>query len=589
MTAPIHLPGFPRIESPLFPLLLQNGCFGIYSDAALQLHRDGFVVLDLGAERMAAVADAIRADLSGCFDLKQWRETDGGLNLRVQDAWRWSRSVAELALLPELQELLQLFWGRMPIPFQTLNFPVGTQQHVHSDAVHFHSDPPGFMCGVWVALEDVHPDAGPLEYFPGSHRLPYLQARDVGLTEEDGEPRDQTHFHAYWQQAVAAQQLQPQCFTPRLGQALIWTANLLHGGAPVVNPGLTRWSQVTHYFFEGCETYTPMLSDWPRGSVAWRQPVRVCSPEVIGHLDHVWQIDAHRYVLSGWCSDPSPQAVLHLGPHGRAVPLGARISRPDVQQALQLPEGVVDLGFLVSVALDEEPLPASIMIGERNYAFTPRSFVEQSSTDALERLVNACHWSTTAPERLSELLQQGLGRALLWLREMSLRGGEPPERLDPMLVVLRLGCDRAYARARLWQLSTDPVLAALQPTIGVMPREGGIALVEQDLPDWLSELAEKTGLAVVGVSPRSILGCGCVVLIDDSAPWIFPPGWLARLLASSAAQPAVLLPGVRVLRGVDGPASWARERLNPRANQSRPRPSRRSWLLAMERWLEQQP
>ena len=83
MTASINLPGFPRIESPLFPQLLQNGCFGSYGDAALQLHRDGFVVLDLGAERMAAVAAAIRADLSSCFDLKQWRETDGGLNLRV--------------------------------------------------------------------------------------------------------------------------------------------------------------------------------------------------------------------------------------------------------------------------------------------------------------------------------------------------------------------------------------------------------------------------------------------------------------------------------------------------------------------------
>ena len=589
MTASINLPGFPRIESPLFPQLLQNGCFGSYGDAAVQLHRDGFVVLDLGAERMAAVAAAIRADLCGYFDLTQWRETEAGLNLRVQDAWRWSRSVAELALLPELQELLQLFWGRMPIPFQTLNFPVGTQQHVHSDAVHFHSEPPGFMCGVWVALEDVHPDAGPLEYFPGSHRLPYLQARDVGLTDEDGEPRDQTHFHAYWQAAVAAQQLQPQCFTPRLGQALIWTANLLHGGAPVVNPALTRWSQVTHYFFEGCETYTPMLSDWPRGSVAWRQPVRVCLPAVIGHLDHVWTIDSHRYVLSGWCSDPSPQALLHLGPNGRAVPLGARISRPDVLQALKISDAVVDLGFLVSVELDEQCLPISIVIGEHNFAFTPQPLVDQSFTDALERLVNACHWSTTAPERLSELLQQGLGRALLWLREASVQEAELPNRSDPLLVVLQLGCDRAYARARLWQLSTDPALIALQPTIGVMPREGGIGLLEPDLPDWLSQLAERTGLSVVGVSAASMLGCGRVVLIDDSAPWIFPLGWLARLLASSVAQPAALLPGVRVFRGVDVFLSWAKERLKPSATHPLPKPSRRSWLIAIERWLEQQP
>ena len=39
-----------------------------------------------------------------------------------------------------------------------------------------------------------------------------------------------------------------------------------------VDSSLTRWSQVTHYFFEGCRHYTPMLSRWPQGPVAWRQP-----------------------------------------------------------------------------------------------------------------------------------------------------------------------------------------------------------------------------------------------------------------------------------------------------------------------------
>ena len=53
-----------------------------------------------------------------------------------------------------------------PFAFQTLNFPVGTQQHLHSDALYFHSEPAGFMCGVWVALEDIHADTDPLESVP---------------------------------------------------------------------------------------------------------------------------------------------------------------------------------------------------------------------------------------------------------------------------------------------------------------------------------------------------------------------------------------------------------------------------------------
>ena len=272
-------PGFPRIDSPLFAQLLADGAFGVHGAAAEQLHTLGYVLVDLGRERMAALASRIRADLEEAFDLEAWRAAGCVGDLRVQDAWRQSAAVRELALLPALHDLLEQFWGRRPFAFQTLNFPVGTRQHFHSDAVHFHSEPPGFMCGVWVALEDIHADAGPLEYYPGSQRLPYLQARDVGHRQQPGCPPDQSLFHPYWQAVVQSQGLQRQCFTPPLGQALIWTANLLHGGAPVLNPGLTRWSQVTHYFFEGCRWYTPMLSDWPDGGVAWREPLDVATGE----------------------------------------------------------------------------------------------------------------------------------------------------------------------------------------------------------------------------------------------------------------------------------------------------------------------
>ena len=273
------LPGFPLIESPLFEHLVADGRFGSHVEAAQQLHRDGFIRVDLGRDRMQQFADRIRADLDPHFDLSTWMASGGRGDLRLQDAWTQSHAVRELAGLPELLGLLELFWGRQPFPFQTLNFPVGTRQHLHSDAVHFHSEPAGFMCGVWVALEDIDDEAGPLEYVPGSQRLPYLQARDVGYRQEPGKTPDQSIFHAVWNTEIAAHELQRSRYTPRLGEALIWTANLLHGGAPVLNPSLTRWSQVTHYFFEGCQWYTPLLSDWPTGAVQWRQPFNILSTD----------------------------------------------------------------------------------------------------------------------------------------------------------------------------------------------------------------------------------------------------------------------------------------------------------------------
>jgi ectoine hydroxylase-related dioxygenase (phytanoyl-CoA dioxygenase family) len=32
------------------------------------------------------------------------------------------------------------------------------------------------------------------------------------------------------------------------GDVLIWHANLVHGGAPILNPALTRKSMVVHYY-----------------------------------------------------------------------------------------------------------------------------------------------------------------------------------------------------------------------------------------------------------------------------------------------------------------------------------------------------
>ena len=268
------LKGFPLIDSPLFKAHQREGLFGEHASIAEQLHQRGYAIIDLGRDRMESLSTAIRRDLRSYFDpeVEAWRARGAQYSPRLQDAWQQSNSVRELALLPDISEVLSACWGREPFAFQTLNFPVGTQQELHSDAVHFHSEPAGFMCGVWVPLEDIHPDSGPLLYVPGTHRFPYLQAADVGVAQRKDYTPTQEIFEPYWKSLVASGEYQVESFTPQLGQALIWSANLIHGGSPVADPQKSRWSQVTHYFFEGCRHYTPMLSDWPEGPVAWRNP-----------------------------------------------------------------------------------------------------------------------------------------------------------------------------------------------------------------------------------------------------------------------------------------------------------------------------
>jgi ectoine hydroxylase-related dioxygenase (phytanoyl-CoA dioxygenase family) len=106
---------------------------------------------------------------------------------RIRDAWRFSDNVLKIALAPKVLRVLEELLGARMMPFQTLNFPAGTQQAAHSDAMHFRPAEPTAMCGVWVALEDIDHSNGPLTYYPTSHSLPFTSYSDVNFDADKGE------------------------------------------------------------------------------------------------------------------------------------------------------------------------------------------------------------------------------------------------------------------------------------------------------------------------------------------------------------------------------------------------------------------
>lgn len=187
-------------------------------------------------------------------------------NGRVPNGWKVCDSVAKLAVHQPILDTLSAIYGRRAFPFQTLNFEYGTQQGAHADTYHFNAKPDGFMCGVWVALEDVSRDAGPLFYYPGSHKLETIERLDLmgGRSYRDYEARIAATMESHG--------LKRETALLKRGQALIWAANLVHGGAPRINPALTRLSQVTHYFFDECAYYTPLEYNLKRQRHTLRQP-----------------------------------------------------------------------------------------------------------------------------------------------------------------------------------------------------------------------------------------------------------------------------------------------------------------------------
>lgn len=252
-----------RVSSlPAVPLV--EGSDRVRTELARKYPEHAATIASLHADGYAIINPAFDPDDLDAVDA--WcREALKGIP-RIQDGWRDLAAIGRLAVHAPILDLLSKLYGRRAFPFQTLNFEVGTQQEPHSDTFHFNSTPERFMCGVWVALEDISPESGPLVYYPGSHKLPILKRQEIG-----GE-KNYRDYEKHIAGLIAEHGLQPEFGLLKRGQALIWTANLIHGGSKRLNPDLTRRSQVTHYYFEDCAYHTPLDFDLEQGTHFIRQP-----------------------------------------------------------------------------------------------------------------------------------------------------------------------------------------------------------------------------------------------------------------------------------------------------------------------------
>ncbi len=232
--------------------------------------RDGFVLMERfvdpeSCDRVVADAEAIYAR-NGI----EQEQVDRTMNVHRESAA--ARGVLDGR--PLLRLVGALLGGRAVL-FQSIYFNWGSQQHPHSDYMFMTTEPAMSLCGVWIACEDVSEDAGPLVYYPGSHRIPNEGIPRRYATEEPGiraeisadeealrrryavqmEGAKQSlatcMFYERWtadlDAALADGGFEPKTFLPRKGDLIVWHANLVHGGVPITRPDRTRRSLVAHY------------------------------------------------------------------------------------------------------------------------------------------------------------------------------------------------------------------------------------------------------------------------------------------------------------------------------------------------------
>ena len=97
---------------------------------------------------------------------------------KLMFVYRKSGTIKSMGQDERLMAILSSLIDTKAILFQSINFLQGSEQRTHSDSIHMTTFPLGKLIAVWIALEDITEENGPLHYYPGSHKLPYYLNSD---------------------------------------------------------------------------------------------------------------------------------------------------------------------------------------------------------------------------------------------------------------------------------------------------------------------------------------------------------------------------------------------------------------------------
>ncbi len=215
----------------------------------LNWHERGYMILKQFVD--VATCDRINLELEKLLESKEIEldYTDS----RVMNAWKNSDTIKKLIHEKTLTDFLGFTLGREVLPFQTISFFKGSNQETHSDSIHMTTEPLGYLVATWTALEDITADSGPLHYYPGSQKLPYVMGENFPHESSTFAVDDDLylHYEKKISEIIEEKKLRKEIFLAEKGDMLIWHANLLHGGEKVTNENSTRKSLVTHYFCKG--------------------------------------------------------------------------------------------------------------------------------------------------------------------------------------------------------------------------------------------------------------------------------------------------------------------------------------------------
>ncbi len=172
-----------------------------------------------------------------------------GIGARLNDYHDSSMKTKLLSTNPFLSIFLEAALEKNIAIFQSLVFKYSSQQAIHQDFPWVTSQIPSHLAAAWIPFEDVHPDSGPLIYYPGSHRMPKFDFGKTGILFKSGKSLmdPEKDFAQFLDKTLRQNKLNGEVLLIKKGDALIWHGGLVHGGTPIKDMSKTRKSLVVHF------------------------------------------------------------------------------------------------------------------------------------------------------------------------------------------------------------------------------------------------------------------------------------------------------------------------------------------------------
>jgi phytanoyl-CoA hydroxylase len=167
---------------------------------------------------------------------------------KLNDLYLDSDICRQLSLSQKLVSVLSVLLDGEPLIINSLNFKKGSQQPHHFDTYYMAPPVENMMVVSSICLEDQSIEAGPISYYPGSHKISAYIFSHGGPQAIDAEMDLATN---YIQLELKKRGLQQEIFVGQAGDVFIWHAQLYHGGSAIADHHKTRKSLVTHYWRAG--------------------------------------------------------------------------------------------------------------------------------------------------------------------------------------------------------------------------------------------------------------------------------------------------------------------------------------------------